>query len=160
MRLLLLVIFALSASLAEAQESRRVVGLWFAADIPAAFDVAPVSPEGPIEEAVTARFSSPDGAVAFFIHAPQWGRPTSLVDPQSEAEEMEAERTVAEGPETTTWRTIVNRETGARRSYRIIADTRGPTLSVYGVEYASFDDLARWRDAYLDFLHSIERYAD
>lgn len=160
MRLLLLLVFIFSAPLARAEETRRITGLWFGADIPASFEAVTVFPEGPIEDAVTARFASPDGAVTFFIHAPQWGRPTPVIDPQSGTEEVEAERTVADGPEQTTWRTIVNRESGARRSYRIIEDARGPTLSVYGVEYASFDDLARWRDAYLDFLHSIERYAD
>lgn len=145
---------------ALADDTRRVVGLWFGAEVPASFETATLHPEGPVEDAVTVRFTSPDGAVAFFIHAPQWGRPTPLIEPVAGTEEIEAERSVADGPETTTWRTILNRETGARRSYRIVTDARGPTLSVYGVEYRSFDDLARWRDAYLDFLHSIERYAD
>lgn len=155
-----ILILALTISPVKSDEARRVTGMWFGANVPASFETIPLAPAGPPEEAVTVRFASPDGAVAFFIHAPQWARPTSLTAPQSAAEEVEAERRVADGPETTTWRTILNRETGARRSYRIVEDARGPTLSVYGVEYASFDDLARWRDAYLDFLHSIERYAD
>ena len=152
----LVLITALSAF---AGDWTRFEGAWFAAEAPAAFnvDVAAnaVADDGPM----TVRFTAPDGDVAFFIHAPLWAVPTSETK-GADGEVLLGERTAKTGATETTWRTWRDPASGKQRSYRIVRENDGATLTVYGIEYASADALAAWRPAYLRFLKSVERFAD
>lgn len=153
---LLLIFAALPLS---AEDWKRFEGAWFAAEAPASFAVTvatnAVADDGPM----TVRFTAPDGAVAFFIHAPLWSAPTPEADGAS-GEILLGERTARTGGTETTWRTWRDPSSGRQRSYRIVRGNGGATLTVYGIEYASAEALAQWRPAYLRFLNSVERFAD
>lgn len=149
----------LSSLSALADEWRRFEGAWFAADAPSAFTVNVVANAVADDGPMTVRFTAPDGDVAFFIHAPLWAAPTSETG-GADGDTLLGERTTTTGRTRTTWRTWRDQSSGKQRSYRIVQENDGATLTVYGIEYASAEALTKWRPAYLRFLKSVERFAD
>ena len=140
---LLLVFAALPAS---ADDWERYEGAWFAADAPGDFRAQVAANTTADDGPMTVRFITPDGDVAFFIHAPLWSTPTSETD-GAEGETLRGEPTAKAGRTQTTWRTWRDPSSGKQQSYRIIRGNDGATLTVYGIEYASAEALTRWRPA-------------
>lgn len=154
-----LCISVISALSVMAEDWKRFEGAWFAADAPSSFGVSVVANSVADDGPMTVRFTAPDGDVAFFIHAPLWATTTSEIAGAA-GEILLGERTAKTGRTQTTWRTWRDPSSGKQRSYRIVRENDGATLSVYGIEYASAEALSQWRPAYLRFLKSVERFAD
>lgn len=145
---------------AAAQETRTFRGAWFSIDYPADFEVRPSLRSTTADGYDSAIFAAPDGRVAFYVHAPQWGGvPVDIaLDPATER--LAGERVVEDGPVTRRWFTIAARDGSYARSYLTVTDDRGPTSTTIGLRYASPEVLDAFRDAYASFRRSLQQYAD
>jgi hypothetical protein len=140
--------------------TRVFEGAWFQVAYPADFVAVPSLPSATAEGYDSAFFKSPDGAVEFYVFAPQWGGQPEDIALDPGREELVAERTV-EGPgRTVTWRTIAAKDGSYERAYQITRDTAGPSLSVVGIKYRDPTALSAHRTAYARFKQSLELWAE
>jgi len=155
-----LLALGLAATAAPAQERRTFEGAWFSIDYPAEFEVRPSLESTTADGYDSARFVAPDGSVAFYVHAPQWGGiPADIaLDPATET--VAGERVAEDGPLTRRWVTYTARDGSYARSYLTVTDHRGPTSYTIGLRYTSGAALEAYRDAYAAFRQSLEQYAD
>ena len=146
---------------AAAEAATRVFeGAWFQVAYPADFAVVPSLPSTTADGFDSAFFKSPDGAVEFYVFAPQWGGEPGDIALDPGREEVVGERIVQRGGRTLTWRTIAARDGSYERAYQITRDPAGPSLSVVGIKYRDAAALSAYRAAYASFKESLEMWAD
>jgi hypothetical protein len=146
---------------AAAEAATRVFeGAWFQVSYPAGFTAVPSLPSTTAQGYDSAFFKSPDGAVEFYVFAPQWGGTPEDIALDPDREELVAERTVESGTRTLTWRTIAAKDGSYERAYQITRETAGPSLSVVGIKYRDAAALSAYRAAYARFKESLEVSAD
>lgn len=152
--------FLLCAVTAHAAATTTYAGAWFEIDAPVEFTVRPSLPSASADGFDSAFFTSPDGAVEFYIHAPQWGGDATdiAIDPATES--LSDEKVVTDGPVTRRWFTISAHDGSYSRSYLTTTDTRGPTERTVGIRYRSIEDLQANNAAYTAFRDSLRQFAD
>jgi hypothetical protein len=135
-------------------------GAWFRVAYPADFAVVPSLPSTTNDGFDSAFFESPDGAVEFYVFAPQWGGNPADIALDPDHEDIAAEEIVESGGRKLTWRTIRAKDGSYERAYQITEDPAGPSLSVVGIKYRDTDALGAYRPAYIRFKESLELFAD
>jgi hypothetical protein len=134
-------------------------GAWFDVTYPEGWVVVPSLPsEGRPGGFDSVFLRSPDGAVEFYVFAPQWsGAPRDIqLDPATER--LESSQISESAGRKITWYTISAKNGAYTRSYQ---DTKGDsTRSVVGIKYLSEDAYRRHRSAYLKFKGSLRQFAD
>lgn len=152
--------FLVFAVAAQAAGVTTYAGAWFEIDAPADFTVRPSLPSDSAEGFDSAFFTAPDGAVEFYVHAPQWGgEPTDIaIDPATES--LSDEKIVTDGPITRRWFTIAANDGSYGRSYLTTTDSRGPTSYTIGIRHRSIEDLEAYNGAYTAFRDSLRQFAD
>lgn len=139
---------------------RNYSGGWFDVRYPASFTArgSIVTTSGETGKFDSARFTSPDGKVTFYVYAPQWrGDPTDIdLGPDEREGSREVKRTKKN---TVTFWTIVARN-GATRSYQKTEEHASNTSWVVGIEYADQASYQRYRQQYLQFKQSLRLHAD
>ena len=140
--------------------TRAFEGAWFQVAYPADFAVAPSLPSTTADGFDSAFFKSPDGAVEFYVFAPQWGGEPVDIALDPEREDVVSEKTVERGGQTLTWRTIAAKDGSYERAYQITEDPAGPSLWVVGIKYRDATTLSVYRPAYVRFKDSLELRAD
>ena len=149
-----------AAATAVAEDAWRLHrGPWFAVEAPATFTMTTLADAVADDGPMTVRFDAPNGEIAFFLHAPLWATPTNAAQAKPGEVLLGEERATVHG-DLVTWRTWRDPQTGRQRSFRMVEESEGASLTVYGVEYADAAVLARWRPAYLRFVRSVQRFAD
>ncbi len=149
-----------AAAIAVAEDAWwRHQGLCFAVEAPATFTMTTLADAVADDGLMTVRFDAPNGEIAFFLHAPLWAMPTNAVQAKPGEMLLGEKRSTVQG-DLVTWRTWRDPQTGRQRSFRMIEESEGASLTIYGVEYADAAVLARWRPAYLRFVRSVQRFAD
>jgi hypothetical protein len=147
-------------SAASEGATRVFEGAWFQVAYPADFVAVPSLPSATAEGYDSAFFKSPDGAVEFYVFAPQWGGQPEDIALDPGREELVAERTVEGRGRTVTWRTIASKDGSYERAYQITRDTAGPSLSAVGIKYRDPTALSAHRTAYARFKQSLELWAE
>ncbi|MBW8360505.1 MAG: hypothetical protein K0M63_11985 [Weeksellaceae bacterium] len=137
----------------------RFSGAWFQIEYPGNFTVQPSLRSTTSKEGFdSATFTSPDGKVQFYIFSPQWsGEATDIALKASEKQTDDTSAT-ENGLLVKRW-TIQAKDGSYFRSYESSKETGGVN-KVFGIRYASADDLKRYRPEYLHFKNSLEQYAD
>lgn len=159
--LFLALVVATGGKAAPDPRTRVFEGAWFQVAYPANFLAFPSLKSTTAERFDSAFFRSPDGAVEFYVFAPQWGGSPSdiALDPEHEVVVAE-EKTVDQAGQITTHRTIAAKSRSYQRSYQITEEPNGPSIWIVGVKYLDADMLATHRQAYLDFKRSLKLWAD
>lgn len=145
-------------------------GTWFDVQYPSTFTVRPgrayCIPEAGCDSAY---FSSPDGAIEFYVFSPQWsGDPMLDLAVNSATERQVDEKTAVDssdpvyGPRTTRWVTIAAKDGSYTRSYVDIVDENGGSRvrHAFGIRYKDQATYTKWRDVYLQFKASLVQYSD
>lgn len=135
-------------------------GAWFDIEYPANFKVENSLKSSTNSEGFdSAFFTSPDGKVQFYIFSPQWsGKPDDIKIEENE-KMLETKVENKNG-------IFINRSTVAAkdgsyfRSYEESSEMEGQINKVFGIKYASKEDLERYREEYLHFKNSLKQYAD
>lgn len=145
-------------------------GMWFDIQYPSLFTARPgrayCIPEAGCDSAY---FSSPDGAIEFYVFSPQWGGDPMVdlaVNPVTERQVDEKTAVDSSdavfGPRTTRWVTIAAKDGSYTRSYVDIVDENGgsPVRHAFGIRYKDQATYNEWRDSYLKFKASLVQYSD
>ncbi len=134
-------------------------GAWFTVQVPADFSVTPSLQSSTSSEGYdSAFFTSPDGKVQFYIFSPQWSGIATDISLQPGETQIESAKTTENGLTVERW-TIKADDGTYLRSYESTSETGGIN-KVFGVRYASRQELERYRPAYLHFKNSLQQYAD
>ena len=145
---------------ASQAESRVFRGAWFEVVYPADFTVRPSLASTTAEGYDSAEFVSPDGAVSFYVFAPQWGgEPTDIaLDPKRERLVAEQTRQAKEGARR--WFTIAAKDGSYQRSYQEMLSEHGSVKTVVGIKYRDEEARQKHLAAYQRFKDSLQLYAD
>lgn len=145
-------------------------GSYFDIKYPREFIAKPTEPVQTDE----AYFSSPDGAVEFFVFSPLWAG-----DPENYLEVAPTEEIVSEKTETgealpnqlkdseriIRWVTIKAKDESYYRSFvsikeQVREDGGSELHHVFGIKYKDNETYEKYKDAYEAFKNSLEQYAD
>ena len=151
--------------------TRKFSGEWFDVRYPAGFTVRrSLSEKEAPDQCLSAFFTSPDGAVVFYVFSPLWnGDPTDIALKPNEVLENQSEEH-RDGPlQSGTTRplyTITVRAKTARaknNSYTRSWEDKETTLNtrrVFGFQYRNEAARLKYRFAYLAFKASLRQYSD
>lgn len=156
-------------------ETSLYEGTWFDIEYPSEFTANPQPAEDSLNnraQTEEATFTSPDGAVEFFVYSPLWsGEPESYLEvkPSEElVDEKEQVLTEEENPDqygdrVIRWVTIEAKDGSYTRSYvsrRAQVDTGSEVHHVFGIKYENQAAYDKYKDAYEAFKDSLIQYAD
>ena len=155
----------IAQSALAAEKTKRHQGAWYAVQYPANFTVSEEikSASAGNDAYDSARFTSPDGKVTFYVYSPQWGGEASNIALRPGEREIsrESKKRKEQIGETTLILWTIEAPDGRRRSYeetRTGAD--GGMNWILGIEYADEASLQQYRAQYLNFKKSLEQFAD
>jgi hypothetical protein len=139
---------------------RTYTGAWFEIRYPANFQVHPSLQSGSASGYDSVFFTSPDGAVEFYVFSPQWnGTPTDIeINPSTEIVTSQK----FEQREGKTSRRISARARNGSylRAFEDIEDHTTNTRRVFGISYRNQASYNRYRQMYLTFKASLTQFAD
>jgi len=135
-------------------------GAWFDVRYPADFTARPSLKSSTAEGYDSAEFISPDGAVSFYVFAPQWGGNASDIALIPEREQLVTEQRRKVRDRKIYWFTIAARDGSYRRSYRETVARQGSTKTIVGIKYRNEEARLRYQNAYELFRKSLKLYAD
>ena len=146
-------------------------GAWFNIVYPAGFHVK----SGPLGASSatgsdSTYFTSPDGAVQFFVFSPQWSGDCPYARVNTPRETLVSTRqqvtpskfkgaTSAEALHVT-WTTVRSLSGGYMRSWEDYQDGSTKTRHVFGIRYNNAQALMRYKAQYTAFKKSLEQFAD
>lgn len=135
-------------------------GAWFDIEYPASFKVENSLKSSTSSEGFdSAFFTSPDGKAQFYIFSPQWsGKPGDIKIQQNE-KILETKAETQNGIFIKRW-SVAAKDGSYFRSYEESSEIEGQINKIFGIKYASNEDLERYRDQYLHFKNSLEQFAD
>ncbi len=177
---LLTVAVALSAStLASAQRpAKRSAlyathkGAWFNIDYPRGWKVQPLSRSTTsMTGSDSARFTSPNGSVEFYVFSPQWnGNPTeAALDPKRERLVSHHTKAVSRVKQAdggylsepvANWYTVQAKDDSYQRSWVDVEDKNLNVRHVFGIKYRDKQAHEKYRVQYLHFCKSLEQFSD
>jgi hypothetical protein len=138
-------------------------GRWFKVNYPPGWKAQPLEAKT-AKDSDAATFTSPNGAMQFYIFSPQWGgdAPGIALDP---AKEVEHERKSAAGKSsdvagTFTWIGIEAKDKSYLRNYQSFKAKDASIHWVVGFKARSDAVLKQYRTDYERFKKSLEQYAD
>ena|GEM_PF-1794677 len=138
-------------------------GAYFEITFPADFNVRPLDAT-PSMKTSAALFSSPDGAMEFYIFSPQWGgdAPGISIHPETEIEiSRKSEKGRSSGVEGTyTWTTITAKDKSYTRMYQDFLSTDASIHWVIGMKYKSDATLQQFKGQYANFKASLKQFSD
>ncbi len=147
-------------------------GTYFDIQYPKGFSAKPTTPTSVYNNITSvqtdeAYFTSPDGAVDFFVFSPLWGGdPTSYLNIKN-TEELVNEKTTESGSgydkKIVRWVTVKAKNNLYYRSFVSIknqVDTGSDTHRVFGIQYKDSTTYDKYRETYLTFKGSLRQYAD
>jgi hypothetical protein len=138
-------------------------GAYFEIKYPADFKARALDASKP-KESSAASFSSPDGAIEFYIFSPQWGgdAPGIALNPASETEtSRKSEKGKSSGVEGAyTWTTIAAKDKSYTRTYQYFLATDSSIHWVIGMKYKSDAVLQQYKAPYAKFKASLKQLAD
>lgn len=135
-------------------------GAWFDIEFPANFKVENSLKSSTNSEGFdSALFTSPDGKVQFYIFSPQWNGKPDDIKIQENEKIIETKAENKNGTFINRW-TVAAKDGRYFRSYEESSEIEGQINKVFGIKYASKEDLERYRDEYLHFKNSLKQYAD
>jgi hypothetical protein len=150
-------------SKASSAESTTFRGAYFEIKHPKDFVAKPLDAKV-AKEASAATFSSPDGAMTFYIFSPQWGgdAPSIALDTSREVEaSRKAEKGKSSGVEGKyTWTTIAAKDKSYTRIYQDFLATDGSIHWVIGMKYKSDAVLQQYKSQYAAFKTSLRQLSD
>ncbi len=135
-------------------------GAWFEVAYPADFAAKPSLASTTAEGYDSAVFTSPDGAVAFYVFAPQWGGQAADIDLDPQRERLVAEQHLQKADRDLRWFTIEAADGSYRRSYIESVAQQGSVITVVGLKYRNEEARQRYLEEYLQFRNSLKLYAD
>lgn len=138
-------------------------GAYFEIKYPADFKAQPLNASKPSESSA-ATFTSPDGAMTFYVFSPQWGgdAPGIALDTTKETEtSRKTEKGKSSGVEGTfTWTTIATNDKSYTRTYQDFLANDKSIHWVIGMKFASDAALQKHKAAYAAFKASLRQLAD
>ncbi len=154
---------ALSASTASRPETSNFRGSYFEIKYPKDFTARPLDAKI-AKEANAATFTSPDGAMAFYIYSPQWGGdpPNIALDASKEVEvSRKADKGKSSGVEGKyTWITIAAIDKSYTRIYQDFLANDQSIHWVIGMKYKSDAVLQQYKTQYAAFKASLKQLGD
>ena len=143
-------------------------GAWFDIEYPSSFVVSPTEPVYESDGVAfvgtdEAYFTSPDGAVEFFVFSPQWSGDPETYLAVAENEEFVDEEVQEDSGSIKTWVTLHDIDGAYYRSYvsqRVGVGTGSATHVVFGIKYRDYDVYTAYQEAYERFKDSLIQYAD
>lgn len=152
-----------SAQGAEPGPETTFRGAYFEIRHPADFKARPVGP-APSGKPDAATFTSPDGAMEFYVFSPKWGgdAPGVALVP---ATEVETARQTGKGKSSGvdgvyTWITIMARDKSYTRSLQDFTAADGSIHWVIGMKYRGDAALQQHKTRYARFKASLKQFAD
>ncbi len=138
-------------------------GAYFEVQYPVDFKAAPL--EGAkLRESKGATFTSPDGAMSFYLFSPQWaGEALGIaLDPARETEvSRKSELGKSSGVAGTyTWTTIAAKDKTYTRTYQDFLASDGSIHWVVGMKYRDDAALQKYKAAYGKFKGSLRQFGD
>lgn len=135
-------------------------GAWFDIEYPANFKVENSLKSSTSSEGFdSAFFTSPDGKVQFYIFSPQWNGKPGDIKIQENEKMLETKAETQNGIFIKRW-TVAAKDGSYFRSYEESSEIEGQINKIFGIKYASNEDLERYRNEYLHFENSLKQYAD
>jgi len=116
-------------------------------------------------------FASPDGAMEFYVYSPQWGG-ISKYETVLETEKVSSSKTVEQEQIFSESRLVLQHEKKIEwvtidalngeyaRSYVVTTEENNTVRYLFGIKYATLEDLEAARIAYEAFKASLIQYAD
>ncbi len=135
-------------------------GAWFDVSYPADFSVKPSLKSTTAEGYDSAEFISSDGAVSFYVFAPQWGGNATDIALIPEHEQLVTEQRRQVRDREMHWFTIAARDGSYHRSYQETIARQGSVKTVVGIRYKNEVARLRYQKAYQLFRSSLKLYAD
>ncbi|AZI20059.1 hypothetical protein [Chryseobacterium taklimakanense] len=135
-------------------------GAWFDIEYPAIFKV-----ENSLKSSTSSEgfdsvfFTSPDGKVQFYIFSPQWSGKPGDIKIQENEKMLETKAETQNGIFINRW-TVAAKDGSYFRSFEESSEIEGKINKVFGIKYASKEDLERYREEYLHFKNSLKQFAD
>ncbi len=135
-------------------------GAWFEVRHPAGFRVRPSLPSLTAAGVDSAFFDSPDGAVSFYVCAPQWGREPVDIAVNTDTERMVDEHEHRAGDAWIRRYTVAAKDGSYRRSYRDTTRQDGSIRWVVGIRFRDQAAYEHYLPLYRAFKESLVRFAD
>ena len=143
-------------------------GNYFSILYPSNFTADPIGPKDQMDDyefiqTDEATFTSPDGAVEFFVYSPLWGGEPEYYLEFLENEEITEEKETTETDEygftkTIQWMTFADKDGAYSRSY--VSTETESTFLVFGIKSINEAAYEQYKERYLKFKESLEQYAD
>jgi hypothetical protein len=166
LRVFALLLGAWAAATVNAQpvaQSAIYRGAYFEVQYPADFKVSPLESAKP-HESKGATFTSPEGAMTFYLFSPQWAgeAPGIALDASRETEiSRKSESGKSSGVAGTyTWTTIAAKDKSYTRIYQDFLARDGSIHWVIGMKYRDEAALQKYRAAYGKFKASFRQFGD
>lgn len=160
----------------ETPKQNEYTGAWFSVRYPSDFVPKMIGTTTARNLSDEAEFTSPDGAVTFYVYSPQWaGEPDSLLPREGEMlidENEQASISDVDGypKRTTHWVTYGAKDGSYTRALVSIQEgfsdeeAKGGDWAVFhrvfGITYKDQESYDRYRNEYLAFKASLVQYAD
>ncbi len=161
---------ATSCAMADSEEGwKSFKGAWFSVEYPSGFQVRPsLKSRTSVKGVDSAFFTSPDGAVEFYVFSPQWNGEPSDIALKPETEELVSEKVENKPDErqkmgaklSVRWFTIAARDKSYTRSYVDTENKQLNTRYVMGIKYPDQKVYKDFRDIYLKFVNSLRQFGD
>jgi hypothetical protein len=140
---------------------RSYVGAWFTIHYPSDFIVHPSMPSSTSADGFdSARFTSPDGLVEFYVFSPQWDGQAYDIELKPESEYLFDKELRNLRDKTEILFTIAAKDGSYKRSYRETTMYQSNVRWILGIKYASQMAYQKYQDAFVRFKKSLTQYAD
>lgn len=157
MRLLIIGILV-SQTIVFAQ-NKKFEGAWFDIEYPQNFSSTGSLKSSTGEGYDSAKFTSPDKKVEFYIYSPQWGGDAIDINLKSNEKLLSSESKTNGEFRIKHW-TIVAKDGSYTRSYQEKLNINTQSKSVVGIKYINSDAYEKYRKSYIAFKSSLIQYAD
>ncbi len=158
-----MIISAAGCSIADTSEDGTLTfeGMWFEIDYPANFMAkGSMKSDDDPEKYDSATFTSPDGAVSFYVCSAQWYCTAEDIVLDQAIETTVAEETSEGRNRAVKHFTIEAKDSSYTRSYQDVREQDGSIRWVIGVTYRDLASYRRYLDSYQAFKNSLRQFAD
>ena len=139
---------------------QRYEGAWFEIRYPPGFRVRPSQPSTSASGYDSAFFLSSDGAVEFYVFAPQWNGTARDIELDPATETVVSQNVSRSGSKRIRRVTVKAQDGSYLRSYEDTEDVATNTRMIFGIKYVNAEAYNRYRQDYLRFKTSLVQFAD
>ena len=158
-----MIIGATACSVADTAQGGTLTfeGMWFEIDYPANFKAkGSLKSDDDPEKYDSATFTSPDGAVSFYVCSGQWYCTAEDIVLDQANETIVAEEASEDRDRTVKHFTIEAKDSSYTRSYQDVREQDGSIRWVIGITYRDLASYRRYLDEYRAFKNSLRQFAD